>query len=139
MSAELHLALVERARAATTLPALAFLACNATDTLVRYRQAAVLSFDPLGRARLAAHSGLASVEADSPYALWLADLVNHLTPTLAGLVLDGAGLDGGRRVGAGQFCRRRATRRSPTKSGTYDEASPPHLTTSLTRLDERNE
>jgi hypothetical protein len=85
MSADLHLALVERARAATTLQALGFLACNATDTLLPYRQAALLGFDPLGRARLTAHSGLASVEADAPYALWLADLVNHLKPALAGI------------------------------------------------------
>ena len=85
MNADLHLALVERARTAPTLQALGFLICNATDSLVDYRQAALLSFDALGRARLAAHSGLASVEADAPYALWLADLVNHLRPTLAGL------------------------------------------------------
>jgi biotin carboxyl carrier protein len=83
MTAAVHLALAERARNAPTPQALGFLICNATDALVAYRQAALLSFDPLGRARLHTHSGLASVEADAPYALWLADLANHLKPALA--------------------------------------------------------
>lgn len=71
-------ALAAKVHAATRASDLAFVICNETRALVPYRQAALLSLVGRRRTRLVGHSGLADVEADSPYALWLADVVDHL-------------------------------------------------------------
>ncbi len=78
MSAHNHVALGWKARQAGTQEALAFVCCNDTHALIPYRQAAVVAFESAGRSRLVAHSGLVAVEADSPYALWLGEMVAAL-------------------------------------------------------------
>lgn len=58
-----------RARAAQTLPELAFSIANESYGLLSFRQALVLRGD--GRGRLLAVSGLAKPTEDSPYLVWL--------------------------------------------------------------------
>ena len=82
MNSNLALALADKARAAASLEQLGFVLCNDTHGLLPYRQAALVQLDALGRVRLFSHSGLAAIEADSPYALWLADVVSELRPAL---------------------------------------------------------
>jgi hypothetical protein len=75
-----------KVHAAGTAAELGFLFCNETRTLVPYRQAALVTLAaPPRRGVLAAHSGLADVEADAPYARWLADVANHLGAQLQAL------------------------------------------------------
>ena len=85
MSAPLFLAISGKARAAASIEALGFVCCNDTLALIDYRQAALLALDGIGRNRLVAHSGLASTEADAPYALWLAEVVAAVRPQLESL------------------------------------------------------
>ncbi|MCW5581036.1 MAG: HlyD family efflux transporter periplasmic adaptor subunit [Luteimonas sp.] len=85
MSARIHHALGARARRAATPEALAFVCCNDTLELIPYRQAALVAFDALGRARLVAHSGLVSVEPDAPYALWLGEVAGAIRSQLESL------------------------------------------------------
>jgi hypothetical protein len=88
MTPEIHLALAEKARQANTQEALAFLCCNETQAILPYRQAALVAFDPLGRSRFCGHSGLASVECDSPYGLWLAEVALNLKDQLFALPIE---------------------------------------------------
>jgi multidrug resistance efflux pump len=85
MGIDLHLALAAKARQAADPESLAFTCCNDLRTLIAYRQAALVTLGPFGRARFFAHSGLASVETDAPYGLWLADVASHLNSQLQGL------------------------------------------------------
>jgi hypothetical protein len=76
-------ALVAKVHAAGTAAELGFVFCNETRALVPYRQAALVALGaPPRRAALAAHSGLADVEADAPYARWLAAVAEHLRSQL---------------------------------------------------------
>ena len=81
-AAAAHLQLASRIRAASDLPALSFVLCNELRTLVEYRQAAIVTFGRSGRATLAAHSGLAAIDADTPFALWMAEAMLALRPVL---------------------------------------------------------
>lgn len=63
-------ALAAKVQAAARPADLAFVICNETLSLVPFRQAALIAYFGRRRTRLAGHSGLADVEADSPYALW---------------------------------------------------------------------
>ncbi|GAA4325742.1 hypothetical protein GCM10023144_08390 [Pigmentiphaga soli] len=74
--------LAARVHAARTPAELSFIFCNETRALAEYRQAALVAYGERRRTRLAAHSGLADVDANSPYALWLADVVRHVRPRL---------------------------------------------------------
>jgi len=74
-------ALEARARAAASLPELAFSIANESYGLLGFRQALVLRGD--GRARLLAVSGLAKPTEDSPYLVWLRRLWSWLHPRLA--------------------------------------------------------
>lgn len=78
-------ALAAKVRAAGRAADLAFVICNETHALADYRQAALVGYFGARRTRLVGHSGLADVEADSPYALWLAELADHLRPQLDAL------------------------------------------------------
>ncbi|BEP54149.1 hypothetical protein GmRootV118_13930 [Variovorax sp. V118] len=78
-------ALAAKVRAAQRPADLAFLICNETHAIAPYRQAALVGFFGARRTRLVAHSGLADVESDSPYALWLASVADHLKARLAEL------------------------------------------------------
>lgn len=75
IAALLHLE--ARARAARDLPALDFVVANETWQLAPYRQAAVFRRDALGRPALTAVSGLAVLEGDSPFTLWITRLAAH--------------------------------------------------------------
>jgi len=66
---DLLVTLEERARAAESLPELAFSIANESYGLLGFRQALVLRGD--ARARLLAVSGLAKPTEDSPYLVWL--------------------------------------------------------------------
>lgn len=80
--AELLAALEARARAAVSLPELAFSMANETYGLLSFRQALVLRGD--GRqARLLAVSGLARPTEDSPYLVWLRRAWAWLQPQVA--------------------------------------------------------
>ena len=78
-------ALAAKVRAASRAADLAFVICNETHALAAYRQAALVGYFGARRTRLVGHSGLADVEADSPYALWLAEVADHLRPQLEAL------------------------------------------------------
>ncbi|MEB0057276.1 efflux RND transporter periplasmic adaptor subunit [Variovorax sp. LG9.2] len=78
-------ALAAKVHAAPSAADLAFIFCNETHALASYRQAALVGFFGARRTRLAAHSGLADIDANSPYALWLADVANHVRKQLDGL------------------------------------------------------
>lgn len=78
-------ALAAKVRAARRAADLSFIICNETLALAPYRQAALIGYFGARRTRLVGHSGLADVEADSPYALWLAELADHLRPKLDAL------------------------------------------------------
>ncbi|MCA3132518.1 MAG: efflux RND transporter periplasmic adaptor subunit [Betaproteobacteria bacterium] len=82
MDAEPYLRLSGRIRAAGDLAELAFVLCNETRALVEYRQAAILVFGSGGRATLMTHSGLAAVDANTPFALWIAEAATALRPAL---------------------------------------------------------
>jgi len=75
LAALLHLE--ARARAARDLPALDFVIANETWQLAPYRQAVVFRLDALGRPRLTAVSGLAVLEGDAPFTLWINRLAEH--------------------------------------------------------------
>ncbi|MGA0571375.1 efflux RND transporter periplasmic adaptor subunit [Variovorax sp. VNK109] len=85
MNPDLFQTLVAKIHAARTAAELSFVLCNDTLALVPYQQAALVSFTGAARARLVGHSGLADVDADSPYALWLAQVARHLQSALAAL------------------------------------------------------
>ena len=89
MSAAAFHALTAKVRAAPRAADLAFIICNETHALATYRQAALVGYFGARRTRLVGHSGLADVEADSPYALWLAELADLLRERLDDLP-DGA-------------------------------------------------
>jgi multidrug efflux pump subunit AcrA (membrane-fusion protein) len=76
VTALLHLE--SRARGAADLTALEFVAANETWQLVPYRQGLVFRRDALGRPALSAVSGLAAVERDTPFSLWMQRLATHL-------------------------------------------------------------
>lgn len=67
-----------RAREARDVAALEFVIANETWQLAPYRQAAVFRRDAAGRLALAAVSGLAALEGDSPFTLWIERLAAHL-------------------------------------------------------------
>lgn len=75
-------ALASRVENTRTPAELAFIACNETRLLTDYRQAALLTMDARNRPRLAAHSGLAEVDPNTPYALWLCEVARHVRPRL---------------------------------------------------------
>jgi multidrug efflux pump subunit AcrA (membrane-fusion protein) len=75
LAALLHLE--ARARAARDLASLDFVVANETWQLAPYRQAVVFRRDALGRPMLAAVSGLAVLEGDSPFTLWITRLATH--------------------------------------------------------------
>jgi Biotin-lipoyl like/HlyD family secretion protein len=78
------LQLAQRAQAATTLAGLVFTIVNETVSVLAYRQAAFFKPTANGRLRLSHASGLASVDEDSPYALWLSQFAQRW-PRTAGL------------------------------------------------------
>lgn len=78
-------ALAARVESARTPAELGFVFCNETRLLVDYRQAALLSAAPGQRPRLLAHSGLAEVDANTPYALWLAEVAQQARARIAAL------------------------------------------------------
>lgn len=78
-------ALAAKVHAASSAADLAFIFCNETHALAAYRQAALVGFFGARRTRLAGHSGLADIDANSPYALWLADVANHVRKDLDAL------------------------------------------------------
>ncbi|MFN9128881.1 MAG: hypothetical protein ACK5V7_08675, partial [bacterium] len=86
----MHLRLTAQMREARDLPALSFVLCNELRALVEYRQAAIVACDAAGRGTLLAHSGLVAVDADTPFALWLGEMVDALRPALIGLPSDAA-------------------------------------------------
>jgi multidrug efflux pump subunit AcrA (membrane-fusion protein) len=73
-------ALAARVEAATTAAELGFTACNDSRLLVDYRQAALVSLPAARPPRLVAHSGLADVDPNTPYALWLSGVAKHILP-----------------------------------------------------------
>lgn len=75
LAALLHLE--TRARAARDLAELDFVVANETWQLSPYRQAAVFRRDALGRPALAAVSGLAVLEGDAPFTLWITRLAAY--------------------------------------------------------------
>jgi len=85
LSDRIYLAISGKVQAAGSIEQLAFVCCNDTLALVDYRQAALIALDGAGRNRLVAHSGLAATEADTPYALWLGELVAAIRPQLEAL------------------------------------------------------
>jgi hypothetical protein len=78
-------ALSSKVHAAASAAELAFVCCNDTHALVRYRQAALIGFFGARRTQLVGHSGLADIDSNSPYALWLADAANHVRKQLDAL------------------------------------------------------
>ena len=78
-------ALAAKVRSAARPADLAFIVCNETHVLSPYRQAALVGFFGARRTRLVGHSGLSDIEADSPYALWLAEVADHLRLQLEAL------------------------------------------------------
>ena len=80
MSDRGYLSICGKVHAAQTVEQLAFVCCNDTLALLDYRQAALVALDEFGRNRLVAHSGLAATDADTPYALWLGELVGAIRP-----------------------------------------------------------
>jgi hypothetical protein len=83
--AAVHLRLTARMQEARDLPALSFVLCNELRALVEYRQAAIVGCGTAGRGTLLAHSGLVAVDADTPFALWIGEMVDALRPALIGL------------------------------------------------------
>ena len=83
--AAVHARLVARMHEARDLPALGFVLCNELRSLVEYRQAAIVACATTGRTALLAHSGLVAVDADTPFALWIAEVVDALRPGLVEL------------------------------------------------------
>lgn len=75
IAALLHLE--ARARAARDLASLDFVIANETWQLAPYRQAAVFRLDALGRPTLTAVSGLAVLEGDAPFTLWITRLAAY--------------------------------------------------------------
>ena len=75
LAALLHLE--ARARSARDLPALDFVISNETWQLSHYRQAFVFRPDALARPRLTSVSGLAVLEGDAPFTLWINRLAGH--------------------------------------------------------------
>lgn len=74
-----YLALASKVHAAKTSAELSFIICNDSRALVSYRQGALVALGKgKRRTRLVGHSGLADVDANSPYAVWLADVVEHV-------------------------------------------------------------
>lgn len=57
---------------------LLFAAANDTHAVIGYEQAVVWVTDPLRRVRVETVSGLAEIDANGPYALWLERLFQHL-------------------------------------------------------------
>jgi len=78
-----YLALVDKFQASPDAQSLAFVATNDTHGVSPYRQAVFLAYGLGGRARIVSHSGLASVEGNTPYALWMTDLAASLHEPLA--------------------------------------------------------
>ncbi|QWT20202.1 HlyD family efflux transporter periplasmic adaptor subunit [Bacillus sp. NP157] len=71
-------ALAARTEAATNAAELGFVACNDTRLLVDYRQAALVALSAARPPRLAAHSGLADADPNTPYALWLSSVTRRI-------------------------------------------------------------
>ena len=86
--AALHLRLAARIRAASDGARLAFVLCNELRALIDYRQAAIITYGRGGRAALAAHSGLVVIDTDTPFALWIAEAMAALRPTLESRAAD---------------------------------------------------
>ncbi|QDE40880.1 HlyD family efflux transporter periplasmic adaptor subunit [Luteibacter pinisoli] len=78
-------ALASRVEAATTAAELGFTACNDTRLLVDYRQAALVALPAARPPRLVAHSGLADVDPNTPYALWLSGVTKAILARCAEL------------------------------------------------------
>src|ERR1700754_5144711 len=78
-------ALATRAEAATTAAELGFVACNETRLLVDYRQAALGSLSSARGPKLAAHSGLADPDPNTPSALWLTAVARRVAERFASL------------------------------------------------------
>lgn len=83
LGAEPYLRLAGRIRSATDLAELAFVLCNETRAVAEYRQAAIVTFGRGERGTLMAHSGLAAVDANTPFALWIAEAVAALRPAMS--------------------------------------------------------
>jgi len=81
IAALLHLE--ARARAARDLASLDFVIANETWQLAPYRQAAVFRLDAIGRPMLAAVSGLAVLEGDAPFTLWITRLAAYVWKSFA--------------------------------------------------------
>lgn len=76
------LARLERIEKASEL---GFAICNDTRQLVSYRQAALLSISPTGTPKLVGHSGLSTLDRNTPYALWLVQVCQQLAPRIKAL------------------------------------------------------
>lgn len=75
-------ALLSRIESIDKSSELGFCICNDTRQMVNYRQAALLSVTEGLPPRLVAHSGLSTLDRNTPYALWLVQLCKHLAPRL---------------------------------------------------------
>ena len=78
-------ALAGRVEAATNAAELGFIACNEARLLVDYRQAALVSLSSARGPKLAAHSGLADPDPNTPYALWLTAVARRVAERFASL------------------------------------------------------
>src|SRR4051812_1001047 len=71
--------LERRAFGAATPEALGFTIVNESSVLAPYRQAALFTVGATGGLSLSHASGLVTVSADTPYAVWLTQLANAIT------------------------------------------------------------
>ncbi|MCE9639918.1 MAG: efflux RND transporter periplasmic adaptor subunit [Betaproteobacteria bacterium] len=65
-------------RGAKSLREVCFVAVNEPAAFLAYDQAVLWRYDALGRISIAAVSGLAEIDVNSPYCLWLARVFDHL-------------------------------------------------------------
>jgi len=70
--------LAAKVESARTAAELGFVICNHTRALVDYRQAALVTLPAGRRPQLVAHSGLADLDTNTPYALWLSEVARRV-------------------------------------------------------------
>jgi multidrug efflux pump subunit AcrA (membrane-fusion protein) len=85
MLSTLFYTLAAKVEAAQSAAELGFVFCNQTRSLVDYRQAALVDLPSGQRPRLVAHSGLADVDTNAPYALWLSEVARSVSARCAEL------------------------------------------------------
>ena len=84
------IALERQARRCETRKELVFTMVNWTHRLIPYYQAVFCKVTPAGRIALEAVSGLASIEPNTPFALWVTDFAKALMKTQAEKTVQGA-------------------------------------------------